>query len=178
MQTQTASLEWIDGVPGRDEGALSALAQRTFTDKFGHLYRPEDLSAFLEEEHSEEWYAKALADPDMLVRIGRAPNGAFAAYLVCSPLSLEAPGAPEGSVELKRVYVDKPFQGRGLGTYLIDEALAWATSRGAPAMYLSVYSENVAAQRLYDRLGWRKIGEFLFPVGEHRDLEFLLVKSL
>ena len=46
--------------------------------------------------------------------------------------------------------------------------------RGAPEIYLSVFSENFEARRLYDRLGWEKVSEFIFPVGRHRDLEFLM----
>ena len=32
-----------------DVAALTALARKTFTDKFSHLYNPGDLAAFLEE---------------------------------------------------------------------------------------------------------------------------------
>ena len=42
------SLLFRDAVPD-DVAALTALARKTFTDKFGHLYNPDDLAAFLEE---------------------------------------------------------------------------------------------------------------------------------
>ncbi|HWU15100.1 MAG TPA: GNAT family N-acetyltransferase, partial [Caulobacter sp.] len=37
-----------------------------------------------------------------------------------------------------------------------------------------VWSENFGAQKLYGRLGFEKVGEYHFPVGETRDLEFIL----
>lgn len=161
-----------------DAGALTALARKTFTDKFGHLYHPDDLAAFLNESHSPDVYQAWLDDPDVLVRVCETDDGAMKAYLLCSPLSLPAPDPKPGAVELKRVYVDNSLQGRGIGSSFIDEALAWARDRAAPEMYLSVYSGNHDAQRLYDRLGWEKVAEFLFPVGRHRDLEYLLKLEL
>nr|WP_321361858.1 GNAT family N-acetyltransferase [uncultured Hyphomonas sp.] len=157
-----------------DATALTALARKTFSDKFGHLYNPEDLAAFLEESHSPELYRDWLADPDVLLRVCEASDGEMKAYLLCSPLSLPALDPLPGALELKRVYVDASLQGQGIGSRFIDEALAWARERTAPEMYLSVYSGNLDAQRLYARLGWEKVAEFLFPVGRHRDLEFLL----
>lgn len=166
-----------DAVPG-DLSALAALSQKTFTDKFGHLYHPEDLAAFLEESHGAAAYAAYLADPRNLIRVVEAEAGGLAAYLLCSPLSLPAENTQPGAVELKRLYVDTPLQGRGLGSRFVGEALAWARAQGAPEIYLSVYSENEGAQRLYARYGWEKVGEFIFPVGRHEDLEFLLRLAL
>ncbi|MCA8891398.1 MAG: GNAT family N-acetyltransferase [Hyphomonas sp.] len=178
MESDTLqSLTFRDAV-AEDTDALTALARKTFTDKFGHLYHPEDLAAFLHESHSPDVYEAWLGDPDVLVRVCETDDGALKAYLLCSPLSLPAPYPQPGAVELKRVYVDDGLQGQGIGSRFIDEALAWARSRGAPEMYLSVYSGNLGAQRLYDRLGWEKVAEFLFPVGRHRDLEYLLKLTL
>jgi len=157
-----------------DVTALTALARKTFTDKFGHLYREEDLVEFLADSHDPNLYRDWIADPDVLVRVCEADGGEMSAYLLCSPLSLPAPDPEPGALELKRVYVDSTLQGRGIGSRFIDEALAWARGRDAPEMYLSVYSDNLDARRLYARLGWEKVAEFLFPVGEHRDLEYLL----
>lgn len=178
MESDTLqSLTFRDAV-AEDTDALTALARKTFTDKFGHLYHPEDLAAFLDESHSPDVYEAWLGDPDVLVRVCETDDGALKAYLLCSPLSLPAPYPQPGAVELKRVYVDDGLQGQGIGSRFIDEALVWARSRGAPEIYLSVYSGNLGAQRLYDRLGWEKVAEFLFPVGRHRDLEYLLKLTL
>lgn len=157
-----------------DLAALVALSQKTFSDKFGHLYDPEDLAGFLQESHGAAVYARWLADPRNLIRVAETEKGTLAAYLFCSPISLPAENALPGAVELKRLYVDTPLQGRGLGSRFVEEALAWARSLGAPEIYLSVYSGNEGAQRLYARYGWQKAGEFIFPVGRHEDLEFLM----
>lgn len=157
-----------------DLTALAALSRKTFTDKFGQIYDPADLEQFLEDSHSETVYRKWLADPAIFIRVAEDDAGALAAYLLCSPLTLPAKEALPGAMELKRLYVDSSLQGRGLGSKFIEEAISWARKHGAPELYLSVFSGNDGAQRLYVRLGWEKVGEFFFPVGQHQDLEFLM----
>ena len=47
-----------------DVAALSALGRDSFVAKFGDMYRPEDLAAFLEQTHSPAAVAAELADPE------------------------------------------------------------------------------------------------------------------
>lgn len=178
MQLDRASSLTIRDATPEDLPALVALSRKTFSDKFAHLYDPEDLAVFLQESHGEANYLSWLTDPENLIRVVEDDTGALKAYLLCSKLSLPATDPRPGAVELKRIYVDASVQGQGLGSHLIKEALAWARNRGAPEIYLSVFSENFEARRLYDRLGWEKVGEFIFPVGRHRDLEFLMRLTL
>lgn len=157
-----------------DAAALAELGRRTFIGKFGHIYSKADLHAYLDEAHTQAVYADMIESPDFLVRVAALPDETLSAYLVCSPLELPAEEAAEGSVELMRVYVDQPLQGRGLGSHFIEEAIDWAKISQAPELYLSVFSENDRARALYERFGFEKVGEFDFPVGNHRDLEFLM----
>lgn len=59
-------------------------------------------------------------------------------------------------------------------TTVDDSLLAQA---GREPLYIGVWSENFGAERLYARHGFQRVGEYLFPVGEHRDLEFILKRS-
>lgn len=162
-----------DAIP-EDVDALVALSRKTFSDTFAHLYRPDDLNAYLDAAHTPEFYNQAVRDPAFHVRVAETEQGRLGAYMVCSPLDLPVENPQAGALELMRVYVDQPLQGRALGTAFVRECMAWARRRAAPELYLSVFSENEGARRLYERFGFEKVGEFLFPVGEHRDLEFLM----
>ena len=46
----------------------------------------------------------------------------------------------------------------------------------APAIYLSVFSGNVAAHRFYRRNGFEKVGEYESAVGTDRDHEFIFAR--
>lgn len=46
------------------------------------------------------------------------------------------------------------YQGLGLGTALMQAALAWATERGLLRLELSVFKINIVAQHLYQKFGF------------------------
>ena len=53
-------------------------------------------------------------------------------------------------------------------------ALAWLERKGPRRVWLGVWSKNHGAQRLYERLGFEKVGEYEFLVGKTRDHEFIM----
>lgn len=64
------------------------------------------------------------------------------------------PTATENEGELG-VAVDQPYWHQGLGTALVDEALYWAHHASTLAVVgLEVQTRNVAAIRLYEKLGF------------------------
>ena len=156
-----------------DVPAISRLGVASFVDKFGHLYRPDDLAAFLDEAYSPAAIAAELANPDRfycLAEIDSRLVGFCKLSLAC--------GFPEhtrGSrtIELKQLYTQPDLTGQGIGAALMDWALAEARSRGADEMQLSVWSGNEGAQRFYARYGFVKVADVHFWVGAQRDDEFL-----
>ena len=163
-------LTYRKGEPA-DASAMAALGRRTFTETFGHLYKPEDLAAFLL-SHNEEGWARELADPNFAVRIGEA-DGEPVAYAKLGPPSL--PFEPKGHpIELRQFYVLQPWQGAGVATQLMDWALAEAKARGADELYLSVFTDNHRARRFYERYGFRFVQTYAFVVGSHADEDHIL----
>jgi len=53
------------------------------------------------------------------------------------------------------INVEAPWRGRGLGRRLIEAFLAQARAAGVVGVHLETTSQNVAACRLYERLGFR-----------------------
>ena len=49
----------------------------------------------------------------------------------------------------------------------------WSISKGAPDVYLGVFSDNIGAQRFYERFGFSRVGEYDFPVGLQLDREYI-----
>jgi GNAT superfamily N-acetyltransferase len=70
-------------------------------------------------------------------------------------------GAPEadGTVELKRCYLDARWRGRGLATRLIRRVEEHATVLGASQVVLWSDTRFTAAHHRYERLGYRRTGE-------------------
>ena len=62
-------------------------------------------------------------------------------------------------VSLFQMWVAPEARGRGVAAALLDAALAWARARNARAMQLGVVCGNEAALRLYERAGFRAVGQ-------------------
>ena len=163
-----------DGVPA-DAAALDALFDESFTETFGHLYAPEDLSFFLSGFSLEGW-ARELADPAFAFRVAEA-DGKLAGYAKLGPISL--PVTPAGpAAELSQLYLGKAWHGAGIAQVLMDWVLATARGRGAEELYLSVFTENHRARRFYARYGFEEVGPYTFMVGNHADDDLILRAKL
>lgn len=71
--------------------------------------------------------------------------------------------APTGV--LARLYVVREARGRSVGEGLVRAAMAYAKERGM-RLVLDVMTKDVSAVRLYERMGWRAIGEATHGFGE------------
>jgi ribosomal protein S18 acetylase RimI-like enzyme len=159
-----------------DIPALSHLGTDSFVAKFGNMYTPEDLAAFLEEAHSESALAAELANPARLYRLATR-DGALLAYCKLG-LTCGFPEHARGQnvLELKQLYTAPQATGGGLGGALMDWAMAEFAARQADEVQISVWSGNHGAQRFYARYGFEKVADITFQVGEQLDEEFLFAK--
>ena len=149
-----------------DAERLCALARRSFTETFGHLYDPDDLAAFLARQTIANW-ATELADPAFAIRVAEA-DGEAIAYAKLGPPSL--PFEPRGrSIELRQFYVLAQWHGLGLAQSMMAWVLDEARARQAEDLYLSVFVDNHRARRFYERHGFEAIGKYAFMVGNHAD---------
>lgn len=168
------TLRYRDGTRS-DAPLLARLFADSFTDTFGHLYRPQDLAAFLDESDEEAWRAE-LQDPKLRVRIAE-DDGEAAAFAKVGAITLPVePTVP--AAELRQLYVLPPWQGRGIADTLMRWALDVAREKGAREVYLSVYVDNLRARRFYERYGFVECGRFGFRVGAHVDDERIMKLTL
>lgn len=162
--------------PGPDDAArLASLGRRTFTETFGHLYKPEDLAAFLVNHRAAKWRDE-LGDPEFAIRLAEE-DGEPVAYAKIGPQSLPfEPGGP--TLELRQLYVLQPWQGTGVAAELMGWAIGEARARDARYLCLSVFVDNHRARRFYRRYGFETIGQYHFMVGNHADDERILRLAL
>jgi ribosomal protein S18 acetylase RimI-like enzyme len=106
---------------------------------------PDDYASFL---------GSQLDDPDVVVFVadhGTVIGYAYAALEGYDYMSLRGPAAV-----LHDVIVHPDHRGRGVGRLLLNATLSYLTSRGAPRVVLSTAERNVSAQRLFERMGFRR----------------------
>lgn len=162
-----------------DIPALATLGRDSFVAKFGHLYRPEDLMAFLDAVFSAEAIAAEMANPERLYHLAVTDDGRLAGYCKIA-LASSFPEHARGMkpMELKQLYTAPEMTGQGIGAALMEWAMAEFQARGADEAHLSVYSDNPGAHRFYARYGFSKVADIHFWVGSHRDDEFLFARML
>ena len=159
----------------RDAEALSALGIATFTDTFGHLYRPGDLAIFLQ-NHAPEGWARELADPAFAVRVAEF-DGRMVGYAKLGPPHL--PFEPRGeAAELRQLYVLEEMKGQGVAHALIEWVIERARDRRADHLYLSVFTDNHRARRFYEKYGFEPEGTYAFMVGTHADEDIVMRLAL
>ena len=154
-----------------DADTLSAIGRSTFSETFGHLYPPEDLAAFLE-NHAPDHYRTWLSDPAYRLWLAEK-QGRVVGYALAGACKLPHPEVTPSCGELVRIYVSQEAQGAGAGSILLKATLDWLQTPGR-TLWIGVWSGNHGAQKLYGRHGFSKAGTYEFPVGETRDLEYIL----
>lgn len=159
------------GADPEDAAVIDRIFRSSFIDTFAHLYRPEDLEAFLAKFTIEEWAAE-LRDERFSVRMAEVDG---------QPIGFVKLGPPELPVqkdrpwiELRQLYVLAEWRGAGAARGLMDWAIAEGRKRGASEMYLTVYTENWRARRFYDRYGFVEVGPYAFMVGEQADEDLIM----
>ena len=167
-------IEYRDAEPD-DAAALDRIFDVTFCDTFAHLYRSEDLEAFLSSFGIEDW-KEQLRDPSYAFRIAEA-NGESVGYVKLGPLKIPVE-TDRPAILLDQLYILKDYHGVGIAHALMDWALAEAARRGADEIYLTVFIENARARRFYDRYGFAAVGRYDFMVGNQADHDIILRKRL
>ena len=154
-----------------DAGALAELGVYTFTDTFGHLYKPDDLEIFLQ-NHSPENWDKELNDPAFEVRVAES-DGRLVGYVKLGPPHL--PFEPRGeAAELRQLYVVEEVKGQGVAHALMDWVIDRARDKRADNLYLSVFTENYRARRFYEKYGFEPEGTYAFMVGNQADEDIVM----
>jgi GNAT superfamily N-acetyltransferase len=108
---------------------------------------------------AEEGYAwflgTRLEEPDSLVLVAACDDRVVGyAYAAMEPRSWKELRDAAGFIH--DVYVDEDARGGGVGAALVQECVRWLAGRGAPRVLLWTAAPNVAAQRLFERLGFRQ----------------------
>lgn len=160
-----------------DTTALAAFARETYTQAFGHTFSATDLVAHLDKHLTPETFAHYLAEDIVLLA---EENGALIGYIQFGAIHDLAFSQDIDAQELRRLYVHPTFQNQGVGTQLMEAALAHPRLREAPQIYLDVWDRNHGALRFYQRHGFEVIGTRAFEVesGAETTPDLIMVRRL
>ncbi len=156
---------------------LAELGARTFEDTFGADNTPEDMAAYVAEHFTPARLAGELADEANRFVIAEV-DGTAAGYA-----TLHHGDAPEGVVatrptELRRIYVDKNWLGRGVGPALMERCMDEARDAAADVLWLGVWERNERAIAFYAKSGFTKVSDHVFVLGSDPQTDWVMARPL
>jgi GNAT superfamily N-acetyltransferase len=148
------------------DAVVAALAVVTATDGYPG-YPPRDPAAWLSRPDTvRSWVAERGGQLVGHVSLRHSPYHQ-AVELWCARTGR----APHACVVLARLFVLPRARGTGIGRALVAVACAEAARTGRHPV-LDVADDGYAAIRLYERLGWVRLGSYTQP-HDHRPAEYL-----
>jgi len=168
----------IRGATLEDAAALAEFGARTFLETFAADNSAEDMAKHLASAWSPDLQRAEIADPMLDTLLAVDAGGIFGGFAQLHAQRAPPGGPTQKPVELKRFYVDKPWQGRGLARELMAAVEQQARARGAHELWLGVFQRNARARAFYAKCGFRKVGTQVFVVGDDPQTDDIMLKEI
>ena len=158
---------------------LSAISKKTFYDTFTGTCTEEDMQWFLEKYFNEEGFFKEL-DNDNFFCYAAIINNEVAGFIKFKESSTDFTISTNlKSIELKSLYVDVPYHGKGVAQVLMNCLLQHVSDFNYQLIYLSVWEYNFKAQAFYKKFGFEPSGFTNdFPIGNTPQTDFWYWKKI
>ncbi|PKS05918.1 hypothetical protein jhhlp_007750 [Lomentospora prolificans] len=162
-----------------DAQAIADMAREVFVKTFGHSTSEENVNNYLKENYSTEAMAKHLQHPDHETLVAVDAGGRIRGYgtlrkNVREPCLDDVPD----KIELLRLYVDASALGRGIGGSIARALEDLAREQGFKNMWLGVWEGNYNSQKVYEKWGYKRVGEHIFYLGDEAQTDWILLKAL
>lgn len=160
-----------------DVNTLRELSIKTYYDTFASMCAPADMDTYLAEAYDKNKLLGELRDEHTSFFFLYA-NERLAGYLKLNEAPSQTDLNDELSLEIERIYISAAFQGKGLGRYLMEQAVHIAVERGKQYVWLGVWEKNEKALRFYRNNGFYPIGTHSFIMGDDKQTDYIMRKDL
>ncbi|MFH5835662.1 GNAT family N-acetyltransferase [Proteiniclasticum sp. C24MP] len=161
----------------KDLTVVKQICEKTFMETFGEENSEDDMKKYLQETFSEEVLKKELEEEDslyFLVFMEERPVG----YMKLNFREAQTEKGHEEAMEVQRIYVLRDMKGKGIGKMMLTKAMDIGKERNLQYVWLGVWEHNKAAIAFYEKLGFRQFDTHVFVLGEDRQIDHLMKRSL
>ncbi|HEX4959011.1 MAG TPA: GNAT family N-acetyltransferase [Lacibacter sp.] len=82
------------------------------------------------------------------------------------------------AIEIARIYAVQQSVGKGVGPALMQACIDMAVELKKSVIWLGVWEKNPRAIAFYQKWGFEKFGEHIFPIGNDPQTDWLMKKAL
>jgi ribosomal protein S18 acetylase RimI-like enzyme len=107
-------------------------------------------------EHGYERFLRSQLKEDEAAVFVAEQDGQVIGYVFAALEPISWKELREACGFIHDIAVDDPQRRGGAATALMEAAMTWLRSRGAPRVILGTAERNAAAQRLFEKLGFRR----------------------
>lgn len=156
---------------------LLTLSRKTFYDAFEHLNNKDNFEAYTSVAFTSQKLSAELQNPFSQFYFAII-NDEKVGYIKLNYSSAQTELQDDNAVEVERIYVLASQQGKKIGSQLLDFAIDKARTENKHYIWLGVWEHNQAAQRFYERNGYKAFGSHKFWVGKDEQTDVLMRKEL
>ena len=163
----------------QDAELLSALGRQTFYDTFTGTCTEQDMQQFLQEYFNLDQVKMELANEKDYYFFSET-NGVASGYVrMMEDYSHFELMKKWKALELKRIYVDKNFHGKGIAQQLMNFTEDFARQNKYEVVWLGVWEHNLKAKKFYKKCCFKDSGHtHYFPIGDTPQTDNWLWKFL
>jgi diamine N-acetyltransferase len=160
-----------------DALCIGVLATQVFLDTYAMDGIRPSLAREVLHHLSTGAIARSLSDPGTVFLVAERAGHLIGFAELAIGATHERAG-PDATVELGRLYVQRAFAGKGVGTMLLGRSEELARARSAGALWLTAWVGNRRALAFYARRGYVDAGATMYEFENERYENRVLVRPL
>lgn len=160
-----------------EASTLFNLIRETFVQSFGKHNTKEDMDHYVSRNLSNAVLDAEFRNPSSafyFLEDGQKPIG----YLKLNTGLAQTEQTFNNGLEVERIYISSNYQGKGLGSLLMDFSISIAMESSKSPIWLGVWEHNEGAIRFYERYGFSVYGSHDFLLGSDLQKDMLMKKDL
>ncbi|WP_026946683.1 GNAT family N-acetyltransferase [Algoriphagus marincola] len=166
----------IHEVQASDLKMLHRFARACFVDTYASQNTTENMDLYLRDEFSEERILQLLTESEIKFFFVKLENKVVG-YIQLNWGKAQSETL-DSSLEIARIYVDKGFQGRGIGVLLLKQAYDLGKVLGLDWLWLGVWEKNTKAINFYQKNRFQIFDQHVFKLGNDEQLDWMMRRPL
>lgn len=160
-----------------DVEQLRDISIETFVDTFKDQNTEENLNEYLERAYNLKQLTSELHQVGTSFYFLK-DSGVIVAYLKLNIDDAQSEKDNPQALEVERIYILPQHKRKGYGRELLEFAHARAKELNRTGIWLGVWEHNYNALAFYKKMGFQRIGEHTFIMGDDAQVDYIMLKEL